>query len=197
MPTPCGGHPVLDFVNTYAGWRELRTHGYQPANDYLETYGHLALWVSQAGLLPRAEADALRRRAVPRRNEAVGVLRQAREFRSVLHDALLDPSRRSSVEEVNRHVRRAAAMVSLELPRAAARARWVVDGQLDRPLHAVVWAAAGFLTSVDHAAVHACPGHDCGWMFLSPNGRRKWCDMRSCGNRAKVAAHAARQRAAS
>ncbi|HET7305552.1 MAG TPA: CGNR zinc finger domain-containing protein [Segeticoccus sp.] len=40
----------------------------------------------------------------------------------------------------------------------------------------------------------ACPGDDCGWLFLNPGGRRRWCSMSPCGNRAKVAAHARRHR---
>ena len=42
--------------------------------------------------------------------------------------------------------------------------------------------------------MHASAGDDCGWLFLDPRGRRRWYRMRSCGNRAKVAAHAECQR---
>jgi predicted RNA-binding Zn ribbon-like protein len=30
------------------------------------------------------------------------------------------------------------------------------------------------------------PGVDCGSLFLDPRGRRRWCDMAACGNRATV-----------
>ncbi|MGW5195753.1 CGNR zinc finger domain-containing protein, partial [Kribbella sp. NPDC004138] len=42
----------------------------------------------------------------------------------------------------------------------------------------------------DRAHVRTCPS--CGWLFLDPRGRRRWCSMATCGNRAKVRAHAAR-----
>jgi predicted RNA-binding Zn ribbon-like protein len=58
----------------------------------------------------------------------------------------------------------------------------------------VALAAAQLLTSPEAATVSACPGRDCGWLFLDRRGRRRWCSMDSCGNRAKVAAHARRQR---
>jgi predicted RNA-binding Zn ribbon-like protein len=31
----------------------------------------------------------------------------------------------------------------------------------------------------------------CGWLFMddSKNGSRRWCSMRSCGNRAKAQRH--------
>ena len=45
--------------------------------------------------------------------------------------------------------------------------------------------------------VKACRGTDCGWVFLdtSRNGSRRWCDMATCGNRAKTTAFRARHRA--
>jgi predicted RNA-binding Zn ribbon-like protein len=45
--------------------------------------------------------------------------------------------------------------------------------------------------------VKACRGVDCGWVFVdaSRNSSRRWCEMASCGNRAKTAAFRARHRA--
>jgi predicted RNA-binding Zn ribbon-like protein len=42
-----------------------------------------------------------------------------------------------------------------------------------------------------------CANDRCGWTFFdaSPTGRRRWCDMKTCGNRAKAARHRARVRA--
>ena len=43
-----------------------------------------------------------------------------------------------------------------------------------------------------------CADEECRWVFhdTSPTGRRKWCDMTTCGNRAKAARHRERQRSA-
>ncbi len=65
---------------------------------------------------------------------------------------------------------------------------------LELPLHAVAWSAAQLLTSADAGAVHACPGDGCGWLFIDRRGRRRWCTMQVCGNRAKVKAFADRRR---
>jgi predicted RNA-binding Zn ribbon-like protein len=48
------------------------------------------------------------------------------------------------------------------------------------------------------ARLRVCENTHCRWVFkdTSRTGQRKWCSMRSCGNRAKVARHRARQRAA-
>jgi predicted RNA-binding Zn ribbon-like protein len=65
---------------------------------------------------------------------------------------------------------------------------------LDLPLLAVAWAAADLLTST--GTVAACPGTGCGWLFADPRGRRRWCSMALCGNRAKARRHAGRARRA-
>jgi predicted RNA-binding Zn ribbon-like protein len=42
-----------------------------------------------------------------------------------------------------------------------------------------------------------CANDRCQWTFFdaSPTGRRRWCDMRTCGNRAKAARHRERVKA--
>ena len=44
--------------------------------------------------------------------------------------------------------------------------------------------------------LRVCANDACRWVFFdaSPTGRRRWCSMASCGNRAKAARHRARQR---
>ena len=52
----------------------------------------------------------------------------------------------------------------------------------------IVLAAAELLTSPQRLKIRACAAEDCGWLFLdtSRSGRRRWCTMESCGNRAKA-----------
>ncbi|MFN8619219.1 MAG: CGNR zinc finger domain-containing protein [Chloroflexota bacterium] len=44
--------------------------------------------------------------------------------------------------------------------------------------------------------IRVCANEECRWVFqdTSRSGRRKWCDMARCGNRAKVARHREKQR---
>jgi len=48
-----------------------------------------------------------------------------------------------------------------------------------------------------HEAVRKCANDGCALYFYdtSRTGRRRWCSMAACGNRAKVAAHVQRRRA--
>jgi predicted RNA-binding Zn ribbon-like protein len=45
--------------------------------------------------------------------------------------------------------------------------------------------------------VRICDNHTCRWLFYdeSRSGRRRWCNMATCGNRAKAARHRARRKA--
>ena len=42
-----------------------------------------------------------------------------------------------------------------------------------------------------------CANDRCRWTFFdsSPTGRRRWCDMTTCGNQAKAARHRAKAKA--
>ena len=48
--------------------------------------------------------------------------------------------------------------------------------------------------SPDMDRLRMCASDTCDWLFYdsSRTGRRRWCDMNTCGNRAKAARHRAR-----
>ena len=50
--------------------------------------------------------------------------------------------------------------------------------------------------SPDVDRLRICASDTCDWVFYdsSRTGRRRWCDMNTCGNRAKAARHRARAR---
>jgi predicted RNA-binding Zn ribbon-like protein len=54
------------------------------------------------------------------------------------------------------------------------------------------------LTSGHPERIRICDSHTCQWLFYdtSPTRRRRWCDMSTCGNRAKAARHRARSKGA-
>ena len=59
-------------------------------------------------------------------------------------------------------------------------------------------AAADLLASPDVALVRTCSSPTCQWFFLdtSKNHHRRWCNMKVCGNRAKVRKFYAKRRTA-
>ena len=69
--------------------------------------------------------------------------------------------------------------------------RWDWAGKrsdLDCMLWPVVRSAADFLTSDDLDTVRVCASDSCSWLFIdtSKNHSRRWCNMKSCGNREKA-----------
>ena len=186
LPRRLGGHPALDFCNTLAGWGGPPL----PKGEWLRGYDVFVAWAAYADLLDPGEEASLQGRSGAR---ADAVLDDARRFRGRLRAAVLDPADARAVGDVGTLVRRAAAGLRLE---PGSRPGWRVDSArpLELPLLRVAWAAGDLLTSGDLDRVKTCPGTECGWLFLDRSGRRRWCSMESCGNRAKVRAHAARHR---
>jgi predicted RNA-binding Zn ribbon-like protein len=185
LPVALGGHAALDFCNTRAGW------GAAQPKEYLRSHAHLAVWARENGLLPAPAVGRLRRAAAADPAEATAVLGRAIAFRSALYAVLLEPTP-GDWAGVNAEVSRAAAAALLRPGRPA---RWDLAATgLAQPLLAIAWHAAELLTSPLAGRVFACPGDGCGWLFGDPRGRRRWCSMAVCGNRAKVRRHAARQR---
>lgn len=69
-----------------------------------------------------------------------------------------------------------------------------VGDELDQARSAIAGSLAHYLADHDLRRMRLCANEGCRWVFIdrSPAGRRRWCDMRTCGNRAKVARHRAR-----
>ena len=61
----------------------------------------------------------------------------------------------------------------------------------------VVESAADTLVLGELPRVRRCAATGCNRVFFdaTKNGRRRWCDMRTCGNRAKAARHRRGKRA--
>jgi predicted RNA-binding Zn ribbon-like protein len=187
LPAALSGHPVLEFTNTWAGWNSPPGAG----GDYLTSYDVLLTLTTHHGLLTEDQATAIRAlEADPAERDSV--LREARRLRGVVYLLLTG---RGSAPEHRRFARWAEEARSAQ--------RWTVRDDayawrieprhpLRLPLLAVADAAAQLLTEGPLEAVHACPGNDCGWLFLDPRNRRRWCSMAVCGNRAKARAHARR-----
>jgi len=62
-----------------------------------------------------------------------------------------------------------------------------------------VRAAADLFTSEELEDVRVCASDICSWLFMdtSKNHTRRWCDMKSCGNRAKARKHYSQKKQAS
>jgi predicted RNA-binding Zn ribbon-like protein len=193
-----GGRLCLDFINTVR---------FRPVSDRLElinTYDELLGWARQATILTPGEAAILAETARKRERSAADALAQARALREAAYAILSAraaglPAPEGALRTLNRAVGRAMAHAGL-IP-AGPGFEWAwPDTAPD--LHRVSWwvarSVAEVLTSADLTFVRECASYDCGRLFLdtTKNRSRRWCDMRTCGNRAKSRRHFERGRAA-
>ena len=70
------------------------------------------------------------------------------------------------------------------------------DTPVDDALALIAEAVVEELATGRPERLRVCANDRCRWAFFdsSPTGRRRWCDMRSCGNQAKAARYRARMR---
>ena len=191
-----GGAWCLDFVNTV----DPRADGEN--RDYLSTYADLVAWSRHAGVLSEGVAERLSAEAGRRPAEAEATLARALVLREAIYRVFYELAHGTSPAAADLEV------LNRELGRAMAHARitpvsegfaWDWSGS-DDALARVLWplarSAAELLIAGERLRVRECSGHDCGWLFLdaSKNRSRRWCNMESCGNRAKARRHYQRRR---
>jgi predicted RNA-binding Zn ribbon-like protein len=185
----------LDFANT------VRRRPAPDREEQLREAADLGAWAVQAGILGRAEARRLLERA--RRVPAERDVQEARAVREAIYAVFsaVAAGRRPAPGALWAVGGAAARTVGRgRLAPAAGRFKWYWDGRpdtLDRIPWAVCLSAVELLTSGDLSRVRECAGDTCGRLFLdmSRNRTRRWCDMRTCGNRAKARRHYERVRA--
>jgi predicted RNA-binding Zn ribbon-like protein len=175
-------HPGLDFANTASG------RGGDHHHDHLHSVDDLVLWSRRAGLLNPVQAVSI---DVDRRAEA-RIVARAVKLREAIHAiaaafAAGAPPPQPAISILGRTYRRALAEAELVTGgdglawRWSAAEAWQVLGPIAHSA-IVLFGAAG------RERIKQCPGRDCGWVFLdrTKNGSRRWCEMKVCGNRAKL-----------
>jgi predicted RNA-binding Zn ribbon-like protein len=186
LPARVAGHPALEFCNTLAGWDA------PPGSDYLTSYDHLAVWSGYVGLVAADHVARLRATSQLRPAEADSVLTRARQVRADLYEVLTLGSAGRSFDQLADEIQAAGAQLRLQRRGGGVVRRIDPKAGLDAPLVAALWSSSELLVSPDRLRVRACPGHGCGWLFINRTGRRRWCMMATCGNRAKARRYAER-----
>ena len=184
-----GGRLCLDFVNTVGG----RDPAGGTIRDKLAGYEDLLAWSVLAGA-DRRRAGVLARLAFREASAADSVFQRAVRLREALYRIFkcgLEGRRPAPAEADLLRDELSIARAQQRLSTHGGRFRWTFAERrqaLDSILWPVPLSAAELLTSGDLLRLRQCGGAECGWLFLdtSRNHRRQWCDMRDCGNRAKV-----------
>jgi len=187
-----GNQLSLDFLNT-----RPEVDG-QPV-ELLPDAGALLRWLTAAELLSKRKAGEMGKTWAP--GNAEGQMRGLHEFREAYRKIILE-----------REAGRSLTPGSLSYLNGLLREHCFTDqvirddsGVLKRrrlfeprrPLDAlgpIVDAAVQLLVEGDPARIRKCDRCVLHFADTSKKGTRRWCSMEICGNRAKVAAYARRQR---
>ena len=191
-----GGALCLDFVNTVAD---------RPRNrqEHLSSYDDLLDWALQAEVIDSNQRNLRRQLADQERSDASEIFSGAIELRECLYRifsrvANEDPPAGSDLDVLNGWIRSAMARLRLTDRNGGLAWTWSdSDNELESVLWPVVRSAADLLTSDEVSRVGECDGDPCSWLFIdrSRTGRRRWCDMKTCGNRDKARRYYRRHKA--
>jgi len=170
--------------------------------DHVAEPAALLAWLKENGLISeRGRAgESARLHRDPREGERR--MERFRYLRNLVHaiaDRVNDghPPTRDQVRDLNHILRH--GLHYHQLVSEADGARYSVSqvgDHLDQARATIASSLANFLAQDDPHRLHTCANEGCREIFIdrSPTGRRRWCDMRVCGNRAKVARHRSRAR---
>lgn len=179
----------LDFVNSELGHRR---------SDALRDFETMVRWLEAASVLDTERAMGIRRRAQQQPAGAGAALVDARRVRTALRNLaergpVSDGVRAQGLVEINRVLCRSAGTRRVDVrPDGAFVRSFVPVGDAFAGLVIpIVESAADALILGELSRVRRCADPRCGRVFFdnTKNGRRRWCDMATCGNRAKAARH--------
>ena len=185
----------LDFVNTL----EQQRGGVWV--DHLDSLKAAIRWLAEHELLHRemvlAQLRGNRDRAA--RERTLARVRAVRQALRELLDARVErrPADPAALRTVNRALRTHYVIELVPAPDGVSLDHRHQGDPIDGALARLAESIARELTQGDSERLRVCANEECRWVFhdTSPAGRRKWCDMATCGNRAKVARHRARRKA--
>lgn len=183
-----GGHPALDLANTVFNRRVPEAD-----NELLNSARDIGNWLQASGLAGVREAAAVAGMAAEPIVERIHAVREASAqiFGSIA--AKEASATEASTTKAMGFLFTSAASglgggaVGLDGTKPElALARWRDPDAVAAVL--AMLAIEGFFT-LPRERLRSCPR--CGWLFVdtSRGGKRRWCNMRVCGNREKVSRH--------
>jgi predicted RNA-binding Zn ribbon-like protein len=185
----------LDFVNTRY-WR-----GSPEPTDELTGFRPLLGWLeAKSGvnerLLKSADAQSKTEPA-----KAEDLLSEAIRLREALHRLFAAAATDEPLPAADFIVMNSALADAPPRRKLASADGWEVywpSVSMPALLASVLWSAADLLLARNDRRIRQCANEKCRFLFIdeSKNGTRRWCDMSSCGNRAKARRHLLRKKQA-
>jgi predicted RNA-binding Zn ribbon-like protein len=201
------GKLCLEFANTN-NW-----HAAEHPVESLYSYSQIVDWAASVGIRTPEAAHDLKSHAANHPALAEQVYEWAIELREAIYRIFVAIAEQQPVAPTDLALLNEALPHAFTLPEVmqsgvnqsqanhntnAFAIRWRGDESgLDGILWPIVRSAVRLLTDGEHNRIGQCADdRGCGYLFYdtSRNRSRRWCDMNSCGNRAKSQRHYARHR---
>ena len=181
------GHPVLDFINTVTGRDEL-------PQDWLDSYAKLIIWAKKADLLPLDTLKDLTEKIANNELETEQAFLQLKVLREELFSLFygLMAKQEVAAELLEQLEKKWHASYSIhKLVKIDDKISVSVDSSapnLQLIEKRIIYLAVELACQFPTDRLRICKGSNCSWLFLdsSKAGRRRWCDMKTCGNTSKV-----------
>jgi predicted RNA-binding Zn ribbon-like protein len=184
------GDFALDFVNS-----KVMDTRVVPFYDLFSDYEHIVLWFRHLQVLTDEEVERLCQLAKQDPEKAqnayikITSLRDA-NYRILTAIAHQQEPGAKDIDTLNQNL--SEAMKNRKLISTPVGFTWAwekSDDSLDWMAWPVAHSTAQILASDQVQRIRECNG--CYWIFMdtSRNGMRRWCDMKTCGNRAKAHRH--------
>ncbi len=184
------GDPCLDFINSKVWNTRVK-----PFADLFIDYEHIVNWFRHLGILSDEALEHQLELATKHPIETQAAVEKIIKLRDVNYRILTSLAHQemppvTDLEILNQYLDEAMEHRQVVLTPNGIHWVWVnKDVSLDWILWPITHATAELLTSERSLRIRECNG--CYWMFTdtSRNGLRRWCDMKTCGNRAKAHRH--------
>jgi predicted RNA-binding Zn ribbon-like protein len=159
-------------------------------------------WFVERGVIHREGADRARAKVASQPDVAGKDLDRVHGVRDALREvaeAIADKRapKTSALTTVNRALHARQVIELIPAPDGVSVDHRHVGDPIDDALARLAEPLVTELTAGHPERIRVCASDTCQWVFYdaSRTSRRRWCDMATCGNRAKAARHRARARA--
>jgi predicted RNA-binding Zn ribbon-like protein len=187
----------LGFANTLC-WR-----GSDPPTEQLNGFSGFLAWLERNAGVSAGALGHIVDWSEAHRESAAGLLTEAKALREAIYSTFSAVAEGGEVPEADFTAiadALAQAPARRQLAQIGGRYCWRIEAA--RPsvpylLAPVLWSAGDLLLEQGRARVRRCANDKCLWLYVdrSRTGSRRWCDMASCGNRAKARRHYLRSKA--
>jgi predicted RNA-binding Zn ribbon-like protein len=186
----------LNYANTLS-WR-----GSDKPVEMLHDFADILRWSERCGVVRPTATQRLRRWSRHQEAAAAELFAQAIVIREAMFRIFSAIAVGASIPNRDFVVLSAAlanAPGRHQLARSGERCGWRVEAgepSVARVLAPVLWSAGDLMLHAPSRPIRRCANEECLWLFIdqSKNSTRRWCDMNSCGNRAKARRHYAKVR---